>query len=77
MPLTEFEIAVGGLSSIPVLAGLGFIIEKRFGASLEPSKKTPPSSPKRQKKVAPKIDQSSVENVKEGKDIAPKKIKGT
>ncbi|MAR06567.1 MAG: hypothetical protein CL862_05660 [Cyanobium sp. NAT70] len=63
MPLSEFEIAVGGLSSIPVLAGLGFILEKRFGVSPETPKKNPSASPQRQKKVSPKIEKGSVEKL--------------
>ena len=32
MALSEFEIIVGGLTSIPVVAGIFFLIEKTYGS---------------------------------------------
>ena len=51
MPLNEFEIAMGGMMSIPVLSGLIFLGYKSFGeASLDTSGWNPKTSQQSKKK---------------------------
>ena len=46
MSLSEFEIAIGGLTSIPVVGGLIFLGYKSFGeSSLDTSKLKPKKKP--------------------------------
>ena len=46
MGLSAFEIAVGGITSVPVLGGLIFLIYKAFGEkNLDASKLKPKKAP--------------------------------
>ena len=46
MGLSAFEIAVGGITSVPVLGGLVFLIYKAFGEkNLDTSKLRPKKTP--------------------------------
>ena len=46
MGLSAFEIAVGGITSVPVLGGLIFLIYKAFGEkNLDTSKLRPKKTP--------------------------------
>ena len=46
MGLSAFEIAVGGITSVPVLGGLIFLIYKAFGEkNLDTSKLKPKKAP--------------------------------
>ena len=53
MALSEFEIAIGGMTSIPVVGGLIFLGYKSFGeTSLDASKLKPKKKPMVNKEIA-------------------------
>ena len=57
MALSEFEIVVGGLTSIPVVAGIFLLIEKTYGSKIDltkPGKASAASKPAASKSVASK-----------------------
>ena len=57
MALSEFEIIVGGLTSIPVVAGIFFLVEKTYGSRIyltKPGKASAASKPAASKSVASK-----------------------
>ncbi len=63
MALSEFEVIVGGLTSIPVLAGIFFLIEKTYGSKnylRKPVKASPAS-----KAAAPKAATSKAATSKQ------------
>ena len=71
MALSEFEIAIGGLSSIPVVGGLIFLGYKSFGASsLDTSKLKPKKKPALTKETpTPDKKTSKVSSLKTEKKI--------
>lgn len=57
MALSEFEIIVGGLTSIPVVAGIFFLVEKTYGSKIyltKPGKASAAAKPAASKSVASK-----------------------
>ena len=57
MALSEFEIIVGGLTSIPVVAGIFFLVEKTYGSRIyltKPGKASAAAKPAASKSVASK-----------------------
>ena len=46
MALSQFEIIVGGLTSIPLVAGLFFLVEKTYGSNFYSPQKTKPTPAK-------------------------------
>ena len=57
MALSEFEIIVGGLPSIPVVAGIFFLVEKTYGSRIyltKPGKASAAAKPAASKSVASK-----------------------
>ena len=69
MALSEFEVIVGGLTSIPVIAGIFFLIEKTYGSRnylTKPGK--PTSSPKAATAVKKELPTAKAsDSVKTGK----------
>ena len=60
MALSGFEIAVGGIASIPVLGGLVFLGYKAFGEkNLDASKLKPKKPAATDKKAAPAADKKA------------------
>jgi hypothetical protein len=62
MALSEFEIIVGGLTSIPVVAGIFFLIEKTYGSRnylRKPVKASPASKATAPKPAASKQQDGS------------------
>ena len=68
MALTGFEIAIGGITSIPVTGGLIFLGYKAFGEKKLDASKLKPKKPMQTKKVEP-----SKETSESKKNIEPKK----
>ena len=57
MALSEFEIIVGGLTSIPVVAGIFFLVEKTYGSRIyltKPGKASAAAKPAASKPAASK-----------------------
>ena len=69
MALSEFEVIVGGLTSIPVIGGIFFLIEKTYGSRnylTKPGK--PTSSPKAATAVKKELPTANAsDSVKTGK----------
>ena len=67
MALSEFEVIVGGLTSIPVLAGVFFLVEKTYGSRnylRKPVKSSPaPKAATSKQKGAIAVDSSSSNKV--------------
>ena len=60
MPLSGFEIAVGGMTSIPVVSGLVLLGYKSFGEKALDSSKLKPKAKPLAKKDAPASDKKPV-----------------
>ena len=81
MALSEFEIVVGGLSSIPVVAGIFFLIEKTYGSKnylIKPGKASATSKPVASKPAPSKSASSkpaatkpTVSKQKDGSTVRP------
>ena len=81
MALSEFEIIVGGLTSIPVVAGIFLLIEKTYGSKIDlakPGKASAASKPAASKPAASKSASSkpaatkpTVSKQKEGSTVEP------
>ena len=75
MALSEFEIIVGGLTSIPVVAGIFFLIEKTYGSRnylRKPVKATPAPKSKAPKPAASKTAASKQQD---GSSVKPPSTK--
>ena len=86
MALSGFEIAIGGITSIPVTGGLIFLGYKSFGEKNLDASKLKPKKPVQAKKaeatkvtteskkvVEPKIDIQSKKDIDTKKSVAEKK----
>ena len=79
MALSEFEIIVGGLTSIPVVAGVFFLIEKTYGSRnylRKPVKSSPVSkaaASKQKGEIAVKSSSSKKETDKPKASVVVKK----
>ena len=81
MALSEFEIIVGGLTSIPVVAGIFLLIEKTYGSKIDlakPGKASAASKPAASKPAASKSASSkpaatkpTVSKQKNGSTVEP------
>lgn len=78
MSLSKFEIAVGGISSIPVLAGLIFLAYKRWGEkNLDSSKLKSKKVVAKKKEPAPNPEIVERSAKKSAKAITTEKIAQT
>ena len=74
MALSGFEIAIGGITSIPVTGGLIFLGYKSFGEKNLDSSKFKPKKPAQPKKAEPaKVTSESKKAVETKKDTDLKK----
>ena len=76
MALSEFEIVVGGLTSIPVVAGIFLLIEKTYGSKIDlakPGKASAASKPAASKSASskPAATKPTVSKQKEGSTVEP------
>ena len=75
MALSEFEIIVGGLTSIPVVAGIFFLIEKTYGSRnylRKPVKATPAPKSKAPK---PAVSKTAASKQQDGSSVKPPSTK--
>ena len=85
MALSEFEIIVGGLTSIQVVAGIFLLIEKTYGPKIDlakPGKASAASKPAESKSAASKSASSkpaaakpTVSKPKDGSSVQPSSTK--
>ena len=75
MALSGFEIAMGGITSIPVVGGLIFLGYKSFGESSLDASKLKPKQKTAVKKEAPAPDKKEIkENLEMERNYFPKHI---
>ena len=65
MALSGFEIAMGGITSIPVVGGLFFLGYKSFGESSLDASKLKPKQKTTVKKETPAPDKKEIKEIKE------------
>ena len=65
MALSGFEIAMGGITSIPVVGGLIFLGYKSFGESSLDASKLKPKQKTTVKKETPAPDKKEIKEIKE------------
>ena len=81
MALSSFEIAVGGITSIPILGGLVFLSYKAWGErNLDASKLKPkkPPTPVKKQETKPKAESKTTDSKNEkgsNPDLTKQKIK--
>ena len=80
MALSEFEIIVGGLTSIPVVAGIFFLVEKTYGSKIDltkPGKASAASKPAASKSAnaKPAAAKPTVSKPKDGSSVQPSSTK--
>ena len=69
MALSGFEIAMGGITSIPVVGGLIFLGYKSFGESSLDASKLKPKQKKAVKKEAPAPDKKEIKEKSQNQEI--------
>ena len=72
MPLSGFEIAVGGMTSIPVVGGLVLLGYKSFGEKNLDSSKLKPKAKPPAKKDVPSSDKTPVKAKKQAAAVKQK-----
>ena len=77
MALSGFEIAMGGITSIPVVGGLIFLGYKSFGESSLDASKLKPKQKTTVKKETPAPDKKEIKEKSQNQEIKEKKITTT
>ena len=75
MALSEFEIIVGGLTSIPVVAGIFFLIEKTYGSRNYLRKPVKASPAPKSKAPKPAASKTAASKQQDGSSVKPPSTK--